>query len=577
MKNKTWILSNKNLVNALPNHKKWNKFSAYSNFDIEQKGESDFNSFSIGHVIPRNEIYEIYKNYDPKELIYHLYKKYGKQFIHKVKGNFTIVIIDGDNFHIFSDRFGIKKFFYWHDGKDFIISDDLKSITSNLTARPSAENMAIYALTYHFVGGKTIFENINYNKPAEVISFENGKLSFNQYWSAGELLNLERKQVSIEEISETLTQSVEQSLGYINSDQVSLSLTGGADTRNLLSVFLKLGIKPHLYTYGNPKSDDCVKAAAVAKGLNIEHIIHDIKMTPELFLEYAKYIALSGQGLASIHRAHRIISVQKERDFARNMFLGTLGGEFIKGVSEDDYIVPSIVYENWHQESLSDIIISSKLYEKSLFPENIKIAEVTNFLNSESYFNGSPTNRKFHSLSHITASLHDAQDLNLYETAMENVFTPFLDIDYLEKLFTSRFTFNNKEVIKNKYLRRIENPVYGSKFLDITYSPLLDFEYSGDHIPREVLLNKYYASITKAIRKKVRPNYPPNFPLSKWMYDFALKELPRCNDYEILKKTFDINKLKSDLSGKEYVPKESFWLRFTNPIMMRYIIDEFGI
>ena len=54
-------------------------------------------------------------------------------------------------------------------------------ITANVQASPSVENMAIYALTYHFVGGKTLYYNIYYNKPAEVISFENGKISFSTY------------------------------------------------------------------------------------------------------------------------------------------------------------------------------------------------------------------------------------------------------------------------------------------------------------------------------------------------------------------------------------------------------------
>ena len=88
--------------------------------------------------------------------------------------------------------------------------------------------------------------------------------------------------------------------------------------------------------------------------------------------------------------------------------------------------------------------------------------------------------------------------------------------------------------------------------------------------------NKYYAALTKVIRKRTRTKYPPNFPLDNWMYDFVVKELPKCNDYDILKKTFNVSKLINDLSTKEYLPKESFWLRFTNPIMMKYILDEYS-
>lgn len=558
------------------NYSKIYKFTSYNFYSRNTK--FDINSVNIcfdGYILPRHNIFNEYKNLNSKELIFALYQKYKLDFIQYVKGNFCIVIFEKGKFYIFTDQIGIKKVFYWQNGNDFIISNNLKNITKNIKAEVSTENIAIYALTYHFVGGTTIFKNINYNQPAQIIDYKDGKLNFSKYWEVGELLNSEKQNINISGIANHLISNINNYLEFYKNENISLSLTGGADTRNILSVFLNLGYKPHLYTYGNPLSSDCKKAKAIADGLRLKHNIYDMKMSSRLFKEEAKKIINLGNSLASIHRVHRLLAVQKEKLYANVMFLGTLGGEFIKGVSEDNYIVPSIVYENWNNKALTNDIIKHYLSVKDIKQNNIDLNYIKEFLNSEPYLNGDFIKRKFHTLTSITARLHDAQDVNLYETVMDYVFTPFLDIDYLELIFSSNYTFNNKAIIKNKYLRRIENPFYASNFIKCVYPELLKYKYSGEHKPKEVIFNKYYAALIKIIRQKTKPTYPQNFPLNSWMLEFVNEELPKCMKYEILKNTFELDSLIKEVNLIRNKTIESYWLKFTNPIMMKYILDEY--
>ena len=336
---------------------------------------------------------------------------------------------------------------------------------------------------------------------------------------------------------------------------------------------MKNGINPHLYTYGNPQSNDCIKAANIAKGLGLQHSIYNIKMDATSFRNYGQKIMKWGQSLTSIHRAHRIMAVERESEYANAMFLGTLGGEFVKGVSEDDYIVPSIVFENWGTLRLDNVTIQKWLENKKINISTVNKEILLNYLISEPYFQGNIVQRKMASLTHITAHLHDAQDIILYQYPMKYVFTPFMDIDYLEILFSSAFSFNNKEIISNKINRRVENPIYCSNFIKETYPPLGAYRYSGEHIPNEVLFNPYYAALMKGIRQKVQKAYPPNFPLDNWMFEFVKEELPNCLNYSLINNTFKIDELCNCLESEKIMPKESFWLKFTNPIIMRYIID----
>ncbi len=574
-----WIITNKDLTLL----KKFSfniKQAGYSFFSDNPKiviKDSKFSQWVMeGHLLPRQNEPEAYFKLKAEELADALFGKYGEQFVHHVKGNFTLIQLNQDGFKIYSDWFGIKKYFYWQNGNDFIISNDLKEITKRIDAEASPESMAIYALTYHFTGGRTLFSDVKHNLPVQIIEYKDDDLHTNYYWKPEQLLDISKQNISIKIISSALANTVETFLNLIDKESISLSLTGGADTRNLLSIFMKLGIRPHLYTYGNPASADCSKARIIAGGLSLEHKIYDIQMDKQIFEKYARKIIRSSGGLASIHRAHRLMAVEREKEFANAMFLGTLGGEFIKGVSEDDYIVPSIVYDNWDHEDLLEENIVNCLRNKFLKPEAIDIYSLRTFLIDQPFFKNDRTNRKLFALTHITAHLHDAQDVNLYETALSRVYTPFLDIDYLELIFSSKYTFNHKEEISNKYLKRIENPIYASKFLRCSFPALLKYEYAGEHKPNEVLFNKYYAALIKQARKKWRPVYPPNFPLGKWMEEFVRTELPMCHDYKILQDTFDLEGLQKDLNNTKHIPKESYWLKFTNPIMMKYILDEYS-
>lgn len=504
--------------------------------------------------------------------IYDKYEKEGEEFIRNLAGEFILVLIVRNKLLVYGSRFGIMKFFFQNQNGQFTLSDTVWGLKRSSKLIPSKFNIVVYCLTYHFAGGLTAFDGVFHNQPGEFLKFQDDVLELKTYWNPSDLLRLTPSHIKINQIIEGVKKYIYYTLE--EGEKISLSLTGGADTRNLLAYFLSIGIKPHLYTYGHPDSADCIRAVEIARELHLDHVVHDINMDSDNFENYARKIIRITGGMSSIHRAHRLIAVEFEHKFAQTMYLGTLGGEFIRGVSEDDYIVPSIVYENWLNVGLTKEMLKA-YFTKNYLKYNEDIAYSTlQFLNEEPYFKGSVVERKFNTLVYITAHLHDAQDINLYSTVMDYVFTPFLDIDYLELLFSSEYSFIRKELFGNPYLKRLENPVFASRFLKETYKPLLKFNYSGGHRPSEVIVNKYLAAIFKVIRQKLQPKYVPNFSLDNWMEKFVKENLPICYDYNILKETFNLDLLMDRLANGKHMPKESYWIKFTNPIMMRFIIEE---
>ena len=211
--------------------------------------------FYEGYILNRDGLKSKYSSMSAEQLPGTLSAEFGDKFINQIKGNFILIQLHHNAFKVFSDRFGIKKFFYWQNENEFVISNNLKALSRLVMLKLSSFGMSVYALTYHFTGGLTAFENVYHNQPAEYISLKDGLLKSKTYWEPEDLLNIDLKPVSIKEISgclKTATLSTMQPL-----EPVSLSLTGGADTRNLLSIFLSMAVHPHLYTYGNPHSNDC--------------------------------------------------------------------------------------------------------------------------------------------------------------------------------------------------------------------------------------------------------------------------------------------------------------------------------
>ena len=298
--------------------------------------------FIEGTVLPRSCEVNTYKSYS--DLIISNYQKYGANFINHIKGKFTIIELHEESFAIYSDHFGINKYFYYSDPKGFIISSDINNIISYAKTSVSPESSAIYALTYHFLDGNTIFKGVYHNRAAQKLLYCNGKLVIDRYWYPEYLLSLNKRNVSIEDISDLLVQIIRSILNRVNSNKISHSITGGMDSRLILSIIRKIGVNAHLYTYGNPESADCKIAKMISEEIGANHSVYDIAFDMNSFRKEADYCIELGESLASLHRAHRLAAIRKEAAHADTMFLSTMGGEFIKGANRSDYIVADFIY-----------------------------------------------------------------------------------------------------------------------------------------------------------------------------------------------------------------------------------------
>lgn len=524
-----------------------------------------------GTVLPRSG--EVNNCNSTNDLIISSYQKYGKNFINHIKGKFTIIELHNESFTIYSDHFGIKKYFYYSDPKGFIISSDIRTIITYTNKSVSPVNSAIYALTYHFLDGNTIFKGVYHNKPAQKIYYKNGRLVLDRYYYPENLLSLEKKNVSIEDISDSLSQIVSSNLRRVNPKKISHSITGGMDSRMLLSIIRKKGVNAHLYTYGNPESADCKIAKMISEKIGAEHSVYDIKFDMNSFSKEADCCIEYGKSVASLHRAHRLAAIRKEAVHADTMFLSTMGGEFIKGANRSDYIVADFVYNYKMNNNLYYLI--SCLKNKCVNIDAINIDKLVEILSNISWLTRNK-NLEFNALFEIAASQHHSQNDIIYSKFIPNIITPFIDIDYLELLFSSKYNFLSKNKNIPHFLNKLRNPEFACRMQKYLDPELAKIKYANGFSAEEYLKNPIYAAFISRERKK-KLSKVKNFPLGKWMEEYITFNLQVILDSNTpVKQIFKIEELLKEIKTKPTGNTESFWLKFSTPVQIFRIIKIFN-
>ena len=509
-----------------------------------------------------------------------LLKSQDENFIYNLKGQFTLVRKFKEKLCIYNDHLGTKPIFYIIKDDVYYFSNSLKKLREEVDYKWSISslNVGLHALAFHHINNTTLFEEVKQVPAATCVEISRQGVVFKKYWDFNQLYLLTKNNIPIDVVASQFTRLVANYFdsGLCSKEELSLSLTGGMDTRNILAILLNLGIKPHLYTYGNPKSYDAIVPQRIANRLGLKHIVHDISLTAEIFEQKAKEIIQKGNGIASIHRVHRMMAVEEETKYAKTMFLGTLGGEFIKGAAINDYIIARFIYDWWNIAGDKRPLLERELQARFINSENLDIDLLYQQLSEQRFLSEDRNAAELFALTDITARYHDAQDLNLYSYDMDKVITPFLDLDYLYLLFGSKHTFIDKNRINNPYLRRMQNPIFAANMIKHIYPDLLKDEYSSHYNPKEVLQSIYLTAAKKKVRSRLSKKYPPNFPLGNWMIDFVKNNLVKAMDYSELHDVYNVEQaLKQFNATDKHKMNEAYWLKYTNIIMDMFILDEY--
>jgi len=168
-----------------------------------------------------------------------------------------------------NDKLGLNPLYYaMIDGNSLVVSTRLKDLLNLTGIEKQIDTIALsqFALFNYFLGSRTFIKGVHRLAPGTVLKWENGKITHERYWDAGNIIKEEPlpENESIEKIASLFLQVVSE--WVLGHKKIGILLSGGYDSRAILACLFKLGIKGYAYTWDNP----AVRETGIAQRLSKE-------------------------------------------------------------------------------------------------------------------------------------------------------------------------------------------------------------------------------------------------------------------------------------------------------------------
>jgi hypothetical protein len=558
--------------------------SLNNNCDFYYRGEvHKFDNISIlvmGHTTHRVSDSAGASSLSQPNFIYESYKKYGIKFTEHIKGIFIIVIINENRIDLFTDHFGLKSIYIYQKDSEFIISDNV-NIALKLNAKIALDpvSIGVKALLNMVPSVHTIYNNIRKSSTGAHVILTPETFKVEQYWSVGKLSKSSFLQnhadFSLSDFADLVQRNFSSFLSFHQTDQHAITLTGGKDSRTGLAALRSNGVTPVGFTYGHPMSRDAIYARKLADALSLPHHIYSPPDNEEYFEKIACEIAEFGNPAISLHRAHRLYAFKEMATLFEGKtayYAGYMAGEFLMGVYYDNLVFTKYLTDFWDKSILQ---AEAPLLEYHfLRPGLVSPADINERLSELQTFNPSLSvkERQFYGMFEIGVP-HHSQDIFLAGKYFDVVFPFFIDIDFLEALFQSRFNFLYTD---NKTRNLIERYKLFEFNLNIQHllCPEMDnipFGKRGSYTTGEFLRGKYYWAAIKSIRYVLqRQKYPVTYAYGIPFREFLYKNLVALNSEtnHALHTSYDIPKAISALQSFSGNSGEALMRRYSDIVML---------
>lgn len=187
------------------------------------------------------------------ETILHGYEEYGKKILDRLRGMFAFIIWNKNTKELFGARdiFGIKPFYYYKKGKEFMFGSEIKSFLSHPNFEKELdEDMIPLYLSYEYSPDeRTIFRNVFKLPGAHCFTYKNGELKVERYYKIEYKIEDDKSLEYWEDaITKEFTESV--SMHQIADVEVGCFLSSGVDSSYVVKEISKGTKKVKTFSVG---------------------------------------------------------------------------------------------------------------------------------------------------------------------------------------------------------------------------------------------------------------------------------------------------------------------------------------
>lgn len=520
-----------------------------------------------GYIFPRYS--EDFEYNSTSELISVMWQKFGLEWKSHVKGYFSIVAFFDENWIVLNDTLGLSKIYWTKDENQISNSfDSLVSIVKSVTWNESALLSRKYF--HRDIGEITILGEVKKSRSGIQVFLAEDKFHWDYYFEYSQL-----KSFPIDEncspldfvgIWKKVFPSMEK---FVKDAHHVITLTGGKDARTGLALLKHFGKNVVGMTYGVPDSKDAIFASRLAKVANISHVIPQVPCLKDHWKDQVQACVDMDSYYIGPHRAlrgHALSSVMNKED-SPWYWAGYMGGEWLMGLYPDGLVFPKWVTEMKLNQSIADMVFEDRnniLDVKDLADEVNRLQSLVNCAKDDKEL-------QFIWMFEIGV-LHHAQDLELAANSGGRPYPFMMDIDFIEKLFRSKYSFFFQDHATKNLLKRWKLYEWNIRIQDALMPGWgnVAFGKKGEYTPRVFLRGSLYWSIYKALHFVFeKKKYPSSFSYTEeWrqMYLEFLNEAERVNIPFYSKE--DIFLMKNELVNSPLPRVEKTWMAYSRLVMV---------
>ncbi len=236
--------------------------------------------------------------------------------------------------HLISDRYGQRPMYWALLNGNLVFASSLNVFCATTKYSPTISASAVeqFLTLGYQLENQTWFEHVKLLPPASVLRFNcrTRAISIRPYWrwDSSAPATAPSPAEAAEELGSLFCAAVRRRID--SDDRLGILLSGGLDSRALAAAAVRVYDKPHLFTFGDPRSDDVRIARQAAMACRAPHDVYAIDESNWLPSRVAALWRLGAScSILDLHGAEFL----DEYAFHGNVLLSGLAGDLIVGGS----------------------------------------------------------------------------------------------------------------------------------------------------------------------------------------------------------------------------------------------------
>ena len=270
-----------------------------------------------------------------------LYQKFGIGFIEKIKGMFSICIIDKSKSEIYliRDRFGIKPLYYYFNPKkrSLIFCSEIHPIFLNKIDKIENHKETIRFFDYSLLHStnETWFKNILQICPGEYLKFSKTELKVEKYYNLEDNIDesTDFQKINYFDLEDKIFQIINKSFREhsIGDFKLGLHISSGLDSGLLACGAKEANLETECYSFGFEESEfnEIPGAKQISDALNFKHTFTKIN-TNNIINEFEKNLNMHYEPFTSLRLLNHTHLYEKFKDSCKVILDGG-GGDEIGG------------------------------------------------------------------------------------------------------------------------------------------------------------------------------------------------------------------------------------------------------